>query len=189
MSTLTSQPSATAGIPATAKGSAPGSAVDKKEIIVQTIACLLVLLFVYAAGSKLMDYTKFRVELGKSPLLTAFAGTVAWGIPLIELGIALLLSFSRTRLAGLYASFTLMVLFTLYIGYILRFSPYVPCSCGGVLQKLNWTTHLYFNLFFILISALGVLFHRPTALPLFPYLTANKNHRSSCPARPPSSSH
>ena len=135
---------------------------SKREVAVQTIACLLVLLFVYAAGSKLMDYTKFRVELGKSPLLTAFAGLVAWAIPILETGIALLLSFTRTRLAGLYASFTLMVLFTAYIFYILRFSPYVPCSCGGVLQKLNWTTHLYFNIFFVVIAALGVLlYHAP----------------------------
>ena len=135
--------------------------IDKREILTQTISCLLVLLFVYAAGSKLMDYTKFRVEIGKSPLLTAFSGLVAITIPIIELLIALLLSFSRTRLLGLYASFTLMVLFTAYIFYILRFSPYVPCSCGGVLQKLNWTTHFYFNIFFDLLAALGVLTHRP----------------------------
>jgi hypothetical protein len=156
--------------------------LDKREILVQTISCLLVLLFIYAAGSKLMDFTKFRVEIGKSPLITAFSGLVAWTIPIIEIGIALLLSSSRTRLAGLYASFTLMVLFTLYIIYILRFSPYVPCSCGGVLQKLNWTTHLYFNIFFILISALGVLIHRPTKSTVFPYLKAKKNNL--CPAEP-----
>lgn len=154
--------------------------IDKREIAVQTISCLLVLLFVYAAGSKLLDYTKFRVEIGKSPLLTAIAAPVAIAVPVIELVIALLLSFTRTRLLGLYASFTLMVLFTAYIFYILRFSPYVPCSCGGVLQKLNWTTHLYFNLFFILIAALGVL--------IFPYLAPSKNNPPPCPANPPSSS-
>ena len=146
----------------TATAARPATAIYKREILLQSISCLLVLLFVYAAGSKLMDYTKFRVEIGKSPLLTAFAPIVAWTIPLIEIGIALLLSYSRTRLAGLYASFTLMTLFTAYIFYILRFSPYVPCSCGGVLQKLNWNTHFYFNLFFVVIAALGVLFHRPT---------------------------
>lgn len=130
---------------------------DKKEILVQAIAGSLVLLFVYAAASKGMDYTKFRIEIGKSPLLTSFAGIVAWGIPAIEIGIALLLSFSRSRLAGLYAAFTLMVLFSAYIYYILRFSPYVPCSCGGVLENMTWQTHLYFNLLFVLLSALGVL--------------------------------
>jgi hypothetical protein len=163
---------------------APISATDTnvREIFAQTFACLLVLLFVYAAGSKLMDYTKFRVELGKSPLLTAFAGFVAIAIPIIEIGISLLLSFSRTRLFGLYASFTMMVIFTLYIAYILRYSPYVPCTCGGVLQKLNWTTHLYFNIFFILISALGVLIYHPTKSIVFPYLKAKKNNL--CPAEP-----
>ena len=137
-------------------------AASTNEIVVQIISSLLVLLFVYAAGSKLMDYTKFRVELGKSPLLTAFAGVVAIAIPIIEIGIALLLSFARWRLTGLYASFTLMTLFTAYIFYILRFSPYVPCSCGGVLQKMNWTTHLYFNLVFVVLAAMGVLLHRQT---------------------------
>jgi len=156
-------------------------AINKREIAIQTISCLLVLLFVYAAGSKLMDYTKFRVEIGKSPLLTAFAAPVAIAVPIIELVIALLLSFTRTRLLGLYASFTLMVLFTAYIFYILRFSPYIPCSCGGVLQKLNWTTHLWFNLFFVFLAALGVL--------IFPYLKAGKNSQSACPDNSPSSSH
>jgi hypothetical protein len=146
---------------------------DRRELFVQTISCLLVLLFVYAAGSKLLDYTKFRVEIGKSPLLTAFAAPVAIAVPVIELLIALLLSFTRTRLTGLYASFSLMILFTAYIFYILRFSPYVPCSCGGVLQRLNWTTHLWFNLFFVTIAALGVL--------IFPYLDSTKNNPPSCP--------
>jgi hypothetical protein len=136
-----------------------------RETLIQIISCLLILLFVYAASSKLLDYTKFRVELGKSPLLTAFAGYVAWSIPTIEIGIALLLTFTRSRLIGLYASFTLMILFTVYIGYILTFSPYVPCSCGGVLQHLNWRTHLVFNLFFVILSAFGVMIYKagPTA--------------------------
>jgi hypothetical protein len=134
---------------------------DSRETLVQIISCLLILLFVYAASSKLLDYTKFSVELGKSPLLTAFAGYVAWSIPVIEIGIALLLTFKRSRLAGLYASFTIMILFTVYITYILLFSPYVPCSCGGVLQHLNWRTHLLFNIFFVLLSALGVMIYQP----------------------------
>jgi hypothetical protein len=132
---------------------------NSREIVIQTICSLTVLLFVYAASSKLMDYTKFRVELGKSPLLTSVSGTVAWAIPVLEIGIATLLAFPQFRFWGLYASFTLMTIFTAYIIYILRFSPYIPCSCGGVLQQMNWTTHFYFNIVFALLSALGVLIY------------------------------
>ena len=135
--------------------------INRREIAIQTIISLIILLFIYAASSKLLDYTRFRVELGKSPLLTAFAGLVAWSIPVIEIGIALLLAFVRTRLLGLYASFTLMVLFTAYIVYILNFSPYVPCSCGGVLQKLDWRTHLIFNSVFVVLAGIGAMIYKP----------------------------
>jgi len=136
--------------------------VNKRETAIQVIISLLILLFVYAASSKLLDYTQFRVELGKSPLITAFAGYVAWSIPFLEVGIAVLLAFARTRLIGLYAAFSLMTIFTGYILYILLFSPYIPCSCGGVLQNMNWRTHFVFNIVFMLIAASGVLIHEPS---------------------------
>ena len=143
-------------------------------IALQVIVSLLVLLFVYAASSKLLDFTQFRVELGKSPLITAFAGFVALTVPGIEIGIALLLAFPRFRLLGLYASFSLMALFTAYIFYILRFSPYVPCSCGGVLQHMNWQTHLLFNVVFLVLSALGVLMNPSGPGAVFTPWEANK---------------
>src|SRR5690348_15832063 len=83
--------------------------------IIEIITVLFILLFVYAAVSKLLDYRKFRVQLGQSPLLTAFVGWVAWIIPAVEILIALLLTTGRCRHVGLYAAFSLMVMFTAYI--------------------------------------------------------------------------
>jgi len=123
-----------------------------KYSIVDIISALLILLFVYAAVSKLLDYQKFRVQLGQSPLLTAFAGWMAWIVPAIEIIVSLLLAFSNTRLFALYASFTLMVMF----------SGYIPCSCGGVLQKMSWNQHLVFNIIFVLIAMTGILIHGKT---------------------------
>jgi hypothetical protein len=58
---------------------------------------------------------------------------------------------------GLYASFFLMSLFTAYLMIMLNVSYYVPCSCGGVLEKLSWNQHIVFNVFFIVISAAGAI--------------------------------
>ncbi|MBT1712524.1 hypothetical protein KK062_30090, partial [Fulvivirgaceae bacterium PWU5] len=118
---------------------------------------LLIILFTYAALSKLLEYDKFTVQLSQSPLLAAFAGTVAWSIPALEIVLAVLVSIPRMRLYGLYGSYTLMVIFTAYIIAITRFSDYVPCSCGGVLQKLGWTEHLVFNLFFVALCGIAIL--------------------------------
>jgi len=119
---------------------------------------LFVFLFLYAAVSKLLDFETFTVQLAQSPLLSAYAGFIAWAVPGIEITIALLLVFERFRLFALYAAFTLMVMFTAYIYIILNFSDFIPCSCGGVLEKLSWTQHLFFNIFFIILAAVSVFF-------------------------------
>lgn len=132
---------------------------NRKEILIDIISALFVVLFVYAAITKLIDYSKFRIQLGQSPLLTAFAGMVAWLVPAVEIIIAALLTVLRFRLLGLYASFSLMVMFTAYIVVITRFSEYVPCSCGGVLEKLSWNEHLVFNLFFVLLGFVAIVLY------------------------------
>src|SRR5690606_14703009 len=51
-----------------------------------------------------------------------------------------------------------MVMFTAYIFIILNFSDFVPCSCGGVLEKMSWTQHLIFNVVFIILAGVAVFF-------------------------------
>jgi hypothetical protein len=86
---------------------------------------------------------------------------VAWVIPVVELLVVVLLTVPKWCLAGLYAAFSLMTMFTAYIVAILRFSDYVPCSCGGVLQNMTWTHHLVFNIAFVLLALAGIILHEP----------------------------
>src|SRR5690554_4763775 len=109
-----------------------------KQSIVTIIALLYILLFVYAAVSKLLDFENFRIQLGQSPMLSVYAGWLAWMVPVLELFIAILLGFPKTRALGFLCSYTLMVMFSTYIYIILEFGTFVPCSCGGVLEKMGW---------------------------------------------------
>jgi hypothetical protein len=129
----------------------------KRNTVVEIISSLLVLLFVYAAVSKLLDYQTFKVQLSKSPFITQFAGVTAWALPLGELLVAAALTFRLTRLLGLYASLFLMTMFTAYIWAMLNYSYDVPCSCGGVLSKMGWKEHFWFNVGFTLLSFAGIL--------------------------------
>ena len=133
----------------------------KKKIALEIICFLFILLFTYAAVTKLMDYQKFTVQIGQSPLLTDFAGVLAWAVPGVELLIAGMLAITRLRLIGLYAAFSLMVMFTAYIIAILQFSDSIPCSCGGVLEAMGWTEHLIFNIGFVLLGFTGIVLHSP----------------------------
>lgn len=127
-----------------------------KKVLIEIISCLFIILFVYAAFTKLMDYQKFTVQIGQSPLLMALSGWIAWMVPTVEIVVALMLSFPKIRLLGMYASFTLMTMFTVYIVMILNFADHVPCSCGGILEKLGWTEHLIFNISFMLLALVGI---------------------------------
>lgn len=125
--------------------------------VIAIISYLFVFLFIYAAISKLLDYNDFSIKIGQSPLLSPFAGYVAIGVPVLELVIALGLLLPNWRITSLFASLCLMTAFTVYIFIILNFSSFVPCSCGGILEKLGWTEHLIFNLVFVVLAIIGLM--------------------------------
>lgn len=131
--------------------------VKIKSVILDIICLLYMLLFVYAAVSKLLDYENFRVQLGQSPLLSAFASWVFWLVPLTELFIVGLLVVPRVRNLGLLASVSMMTMFTAYIFIVLHYSSFVPCSCGGILEKMSWNVHLIFNIMFVLLGVLALV--------------------------------
>jgi len=128
-----------------------------RPAVVQVISYLYVLLFVYSAVSKFLEFEDFRVQLAQSPLLSAYAGIIAPSIIIIEILIAIILCFRILQLLGLYASFYLMMAFTEYIFLILNFSDFIPCSCGGIIEELGWTEHLVFNIVFILLALVAIV--------------------------------
>jgi hypothetical protein len=128
-----------------------------KRWIADIIWGLLIVLFVYAASSKLFDYNQFSTQLGRSPLIGSYASVIAWMVPAIELIIVAMLTAKPTRIHGLYASLILLLIFTLYITGMLLSGEHLPCSCGGVISALSWKKHLIFNLFFMALSIAGIL--------------------------------
>lgn len=132
---------------------------NTRRVVVEVIGHLFILLFLYAAANKLMDFQKFKVQVGQSPFLTEYAVPIAWCIPIIEIVISLGLAFKRTLLTALYASFGLMLMFTVYIIVILNFAERIPCSCGGILEKMGWKEHLVFNVFFVMLAIVAILLY------------------------------
>jgi len=131
-----------------------------REYIIQIVCYLYVVLFTYAAISKLMDFENFGIQLGQSPLLSAFTWQLSLAVPIVELLIVAFLVQSKFRVAALYASFVLMVLFTAYIFILLNYAAYVPCSCSGILEKLGWKEHIIFNIIYIVLASAAILSKR-----------------------------
>ena len=134
----------------------------KRSLITELVIGSLILLYIYTASSKLLDFGSFRHVLSRSPLIGNIAPVVAWILPTAEILISLLLILPQTRRIGLWCSFVLMLAFTGYVGYMLAFTPHLPCSCGGVLKQMTWKQHLVFNITYSIIALLGIwLYQRP----------------------------
>jgi uncharacterized membrane protein YphA (DoxX/SURF4 family) len=129
----------------------------KRNLMVEIISYLFIILFVYAAVSKLLDFEHYKAQIRQSSLLNTYTDYVAWGVPVIEILVSLLFFLPKLRLAGLWASFTLMVIFSTYIIFVLNFADSIPCSCGGVIASLSWSQHLIFNIGFSLLAIFGIL--------------------------------
>lgn len=127
-----------------------------KTRVVEFISYFFILLFCYAGISKIMDFENFQVQISESPLLSAYAGFLPFAIIILELFIAGLLCYRKTRNTGLIGSFILMLIFTGYIFFIIHTSENLPCSCGGILEKMSWHQHLYFNIGCVVLSVIAL---------------------------------
>ncbi len=129
---------------------------DIKSNTLQAICFFFMLLFTYAALSKMLEFEVFQIQVAQSPLLSAYAEVVSYGVIAAEIITVLLFCFERTKTLSLYLATGLMVAFTVYIYLILHFSDFVPCSCGGILEEMGWTEHLIFNIACVILGATGI---------------------------------
>lgn len=121
------------------------------------VSYFFILLFMYASISKILDFANFQVQIAQSPVLNTYAGSVSYAVIISELTAVFLLLFRKSRLLGLYLSLIIMSAFTIYIYLILNFSDSIPCSCGGVLEKMDWTDHMVFNLVCVLLVIIAIV--------------------------------
>lgn len=136
-----------------------------RYIVIQFTVYFHVLLFTYAAISKIMDFEKFQIQIKDSPLLGSFSEILPVSIIVIELVLVGLLCYRRTRNSGLLGSFILMLVFTGYIARMLLTSENLPCSCGGILEKMTWTQHLYFNIGCAVLAILALVYNKKYSRP------------------------
>ncbi|SFW83367.1 MauE/DoxX family redox-associated membrane protein [Chitinophaga sancti] len=132
----------------------------KSSFVLSFIRYALCFLFLYTSFNKLMAFDYYLYDLKRSPLLGNYATIIAILVPGAELLVAALLLLEKTIRGGLLGSLGLMVLFTIYVGYVLLYAATRPCTCGGIIRNLTWPQHFVFNICFLLLSILGLYLQR-----------------------------
>jgi len=135
----------------------------KKQAFVLLPSCILILVFLYAGLTKWLKYKVFLKELYNQVFPAWAVQPIAWIFPAAELISAILLMTDRTRLWGFRLATALMAIFTAYVAFVvLHVFERVPCSCGGILGKLQWGPHLVFNLICLAVAITGWVLEKKT---------------------------
>lgn len=105
-------------------------------------------LYMYTGYDKSRTVKSFIKGNKKIPYVGQYAELIGWGIPTLEvlLAILLVLPFLKAKRIALWASVALMGVFTVYLCLMMIFVPDRLCHCGGVIESMGWTSHLIFNL-------------------------------------------
>lgn len=131
------------------------------ELFTSASTLLLILLWVYAASSKLLSFGLFQAQMRNQALPLFLRESLAYFLPPLEFILAALLVIPRWRLAGFYLSLITLLCFDFYVGMVItgRLGN-APCSCGGIISLLSWKEHFLFNCFFIILIIISLCLQR-----------------------------
>ncbi|MDR6513680.1 MauE/DoxX family redox-associated membrane protein [Chryseobacterium camelliae] len=128
-----------------------------KNIVSELIIFILILIWAYTFASKIFDFDTFNRQINGAYLLSSGGPYLAYFLQAIHLGIVILLIKRNWRGLGLLTSLSVMVIYTAYLIYILKFAPSIPCSCIAVFHGMNWNDQLYFNFIALAINLIGLI--------------------------------
>lgn len=133
--------------------------ISRIEFFIAIITVVLILFWLYAAGTQISDFNKFKGEMNNQVFSGVISNVLAYLIPVLEITIAGLLVYSFTRLWGMIFSFSLLLVFSTYVGLaLLNVFSQKPCTCAGLLGgSSTWEWNLTLNLIVTAVAAAGLI--------------------------------
>jgi len=126
------------------------------------IRFFFVALYGYTAFMKWADFDLYRIKMYRQVFPDWFTEVMIYSLPVVEIGVATLLimpffGLSRWFKISSAANLLLISSFTLYAWMAMtKVFGYIPCACGGFLEKLKWPEHFKVNLALTILAAVGV---------------------------------
>ncbi len=104
-------------------------------------------LYMYTGWAKFMNLSTFIRGNSKIPHLGQYAKLIGYGIPSLEIVLAILLVIPvyRIKRFALWTSTLLMAVFIIYLSLMVKFAENKLCDCGGVIESMGWEAHIVFN--------------------------------------------
>jgi len=116
-------------------------------------------LYMYTGWAKFMNMATFIRGNSKIPHLGQYAKLIGYGIPSLEIVLAILLVIPvyRIKRFALWTSTSLMALFIIYLSLMVKFAEKKLCHCGGAIESMGWKTHIVFNIIWLIAGIFALV--------------------------------
>lgn len=111
---------------------------------------LIIIFFSYTFMNKALMFDSFLLNIAKTGLFNDFLIHVLALTGLIMEFISIIL-LALNKKWGILVSLGMMSLFTIYIICLYLLGRYEVCGCGGIMNGLNFWSHLLINSFLIIL--------------------------------------
>lgn len=125
-------------------------------ILSYSITVLFIILWAYTSIPKFFNMKRFWYIMQSQIMPKWLANILYVLLPVFKVGVMMLLIFDETRLSGMYISFLLMLIFTIYIGgAAFNFYKLHLCPCGKIFSRMSWKKHFFVNLALTILALAG----------------------------------
>lgn len=116
-------------------------------------------LYMYTGWAKFMNMATFIRGNSKIPHLGQYAKLIGYGIPMLEIVLAILLVIPVywVKRFALWTSTSLMAVFTIYLSLMVKFAEKKLCHCGGVIESMGWEAHIVFNIIWLIAGIFALV--------------------------------
>jgi hypothetical protein len=112
------------------------------------------LLLIPSFLEKIININKFNFELLSNGLSEPLLSIITYLVPFLELLASLLLLSKKHFVKGVLMIFIIFTAFIFYLIYLRYVLGKYECSCGGILNYLNFEFHLCLNIYITIQSFL-----------------------------------
>lgn len=106
--------------------------------------------FSYTLMNKVLIYDSFLLNIAKTGIFSHYQVYIVSVIAILLEAVSILLLCLK-KYYGLVLSLSMMSLFTLYIIVLYAMGRYEVCGCGGIMNGLDFKSHLFVNILLICI--------------------------------------
>lgn len=129
-----------------------------KTTVIAFVILINFVVYFYSGVDKLIHFNEFVLNFSKSPFAPSdLINELSFCVVGIELGICFLCFFNKFQKLACLLFMIMSYVFSGYVLLMITYSPYLPCSCGGLIDFLTWNEHLALNISLTTISGYATI--------------------------------